>query len=297
MRANIFQIQRFCLDDGDGIRTTVFWKGCPLSCLWCHNPEGKREESILSFQTERCLQCRKCEAVCPEGVHFWKDGAHNVRYEKCIRCGRCVQRCPKKCLEIIGREMETEELAEELLKEQAFWSGGGGVTFSGGEPLSQPDAVWETGKILKRKNCNVMIETSGYAGRAAVEKVMQVADGWLYDFKAGPADKHRRLCGQGNELIQDNFRFLYRAGARLVVRYPLVPGLNDGTEDFVGLYRLLRETSLEIPVQIMPYHILGKGKAERTGQVYPECLPKKDADADYVRQKKEELMKMGIFVR
>lgn len=297
MRVKIFQIQRFCLEDGDGIRTTVFLKGCPLSCMWCHNPEGRSWENILSFQAQRCLQCRVCEAVCPNSVHLWKDGEHLVRREKCTACGRCVQTCPKKCLEIAGREAETSWLAEELLKDRAFWNGGGGVTFSGGEPLLQPDAVWETGRLLKRQKCNIMVETSGYGQRSAVQKVMQIADGWLYDFKAGSPEKHRRLCGQGNELIQDNFRFLYREGARLIVRYPLIPGINDAPEDFDGLYRMLMDTSLEIPVQIMPYHIMGKGKSERIGQKYPACLPKKDADVGYLGQKKDELRRMGISVR
>lgn len=282
------------MEDGDGIRTTVFLKGCPLSCLWCHNPEGRGQEKCLSFQAERCMNCRRCETACLNSVHVWNQNRHFVEYDKCSSCGCCISVCPQRCLELIGKETDSSWLARELLKDHSFWGTDGGVTFSGGEPLFQADAVLETGKQLKKEGCHITIETCGYAPRQAVEKVMQTADAWLFDFKAGAFDKHLRLCGQGNRIIWDNFRFLYHRGVKLTIRYPLIPGINDDKEDLEALYHLLRDTSMEIPVQIMPYHIMGKGKAERIGQIYPEMLPVQDAPEAIIARKAEDMRRIGI---
>lgn len=292
----IFQIQRFCLEDGDGIRTTVFLKGCPLNCIWCHNPEGKRTGRQLAFQKDRCISCGRCQQACRQNAHLVEEGRHRICYEDCNGCGACVALCPVGCLEIVGREVGADALAEELLKDRPFWEGGGGVTFSGGEPLYQADGVYETGRRLKEQNCHIMVETSGYGSREAVKKVMQITDGWLFDFKAGPSRKHEKLCGQGNERIRENFSFLCQNGCRLIMRYPLVPGVNDDAEDFAVLLGMLKETSMEIPVQIMPYHIMGKDKAARTGQIYPAFLPQENADKTYIAQKKRQLRGMGIKV-
>lgn len=290
----IFQIQRFCLQDGGGIRTTVFLQGCPLDCLWCHNPEGKSTESQLSFQRERCLQCLNCEKVCAYGVHSRQHGLHVVDFQACRKCGACVDVCSAKCLELTGERVQAEWLTGELLKDRAFWEGGGGVTFSGGEPLMQPEGVYETGYLLKKHRCHIAVETSGFASWSSIRRVMKIADVWLFDFKTGPSSKHRRLCGQGNERILENFRRMYEAGCEMILRYPMVPGINDGEEDFDVLREILWETSMEIPVQVMPYHILGKDKAQRIGKGYPETLPREEAGKAYVRRKKEELRKKGI---
>ncbi len=295
-KLQIFQIQRFCLQDGGGIRTTVFLKGCPLNCLWCHNPEGKGGARQLIFQRERCLQCRKCEQVCGFGVHEWEKGVHTVHFQSCRNCGRCTAVCPRKCLELAGEWTEAQRLAEELQKDRVFWGDEGGVTFSGGEPLMQPDGVYETGRLLKERDCHVTIETSGFAPWPVIERIMEVADVWLCDFKAGPSAKHRRLCGQGNERILENFRRMYEAGCRMLLRYPMIPGINDTAEDFDVLCWLLAKTSMEIPVQVMPYHILGRDKARRIGQSYPDILPREDAGREYIRQKEEELEKRGLCI-
>ena len=296
VKLQIFQIQRFCLQDGGGIRTTVFLKGCPLDCLWCHNPEGKRPESQLSFQGGRCLQCRKCEGVCGFGVHRWEQGRHVVDFQPCQNCGACVAVCPQKCLELAGEWVEPAWLAGELLKDEVFWRDGGGVTFSGGEPLMQPDGLYETGRLLKKHNCHIAIETSGAVSWPVIDRMAEITDVWLYDFKAGPSAKHKRLCGQGNERILENFRRMYEAGCRIILRYPMIPGINDGEEDFDVLCRMLGETSMEIPLQVMPYHILGKDKARRIGQTYPDTLPDQDAGREYVWRKEEELRKRGIYI-
>lgn len=295
-RLQIFQIQRFCLQDGGGIRTTVFLKGCPLSCLWCHNPEGKSAENQMAFHKDRCLQCRNCENACKAGVHRWNQGIHKVCFRSCNKCGACIEVCPRKCLEMVGEQVEAEWLCGELLKDQVFWGDGGGVTFSGGEPLMQADGVYETGRLLKEHYCHIAIETSGFASWDIIDRIKEVTDVWLYDFKAGPSLKHRRLCGQENKRILENFCRMYEAGCSLILRYPMIPGINDGEEDFDVLCGILGKTSMEIPVQIMPYHIMGKDKAERIGQSYPEILPRKDAGEEYVRQKEEELIRRGIQV-
>ncbi|HJB92059.1 MAG TPA: glycyl-radical enzyme activating protein [Candidatus Eisenbergiella merdigallinarum] len=289
----VFQIQRFCLRDGDGIRTSVFLKGCPLSCAWCHNPEGRSGRVQLSFLAHLCAGCGRCAAVCPAGVHGFA-ASHRVDYAKCTGCGRCVSACPRGCLELVGKRMTVSETVREALKDRPFWGTVGGVTFTGGEPLSQAGFVLECAKRIREAGGTVAVETSGFAERRDVEMLREVVDCWLYDFKAGEEEKHRRLCGCSCLPVRSNFRWLCGQGARLILRYPMIPGVNDGEADLDGLIRLLSETSLDIPVEILPYHRMGKTKAERIGESFPAFLPAEDAGRSQAEALCQRLRGMGV---
>lgn len=295
----IFQIQRFCLRDGDGIRTTVFLKGCPLSCLWCHNPEGQRRETQLSFQLYRCIACGQCRDICRNGVHTFGtgQGIHCVDFSKCQLCGRCIEACPTGCLELIGERVEAERLIKVVLLDRAFWRKLGGVTFSGGEPLLQAPFVLECARLLKKENVNVTVETSGYAPKSVMEALLPFVDCWLYDFKAGPEEKHKALCGVSNKCIHENFCFLCKEGARVILRYPMIPGINDSVEDMEALLMLEKECQDRIPVEVLPYHVMGKGKTQRIGIEYSAFLPEEDAKSETIEERCNFLRKNGIAAR
>ena len=202
----IFDIKGFALNDGPGIRTTVFMKGCPLDCLWCHNPESKSRKSELFFDSRKCVGCRSCE-VCPYGCHVFTDTEHIFNREKCIACGKCAAECYTDALELVGTEKSVEEIIAEVMKDEAFYeNSGGGMTLSGGEPMFQFDFTYELLKRAKENGLHTCIETCGFAKWEQYEKIADLVDIFLFDYKETDPGKHKEFTGVTNELILENLK-------------------------------------------------------------------------------------------
>jgi pyruvate formate lyase activating enzyme len=229
MTGKIFAIKRFAVHDGDGIRTTLFLKGCPLRCLWCHNPEGLSMPAQLAYHEQKCLSCGLCVGVCKNGAHKLLDGKHVFERSHCTGCGACAEICPGDALTLYGREVSVEEILPELIADRDFYeTSGGGVTLSGGECLLQSDFCASLAKALCDEGISVDIDTSGAVPYSAIEAVLPYTDRFLYDIKAIDPELHRRCTGRSNEQILENLRRLLSDGAAAEIRIPFVPEYNKG---------------------------------------------------------------------
>ena len=259
MKAVIFDVQRFCIHDGPGIRTTVFFKGCPLKCVWCHNPESHAKVKELAFYNEKCKNCGACSSACKN--HLFKDGKHILTKANCALCGECVSTCDYGALEILGKEESIENIMAEVIKDKTFYStSGGGITLSGGEPLFQAEASIQLLKRAKEEGIHTCVETCGYLLQNTLEKIAEYVDLFLYDFKECSKEKHKEFTGVDNDLILSNLRFLNALGKKIVLRCPLIPTFNDREEHFEQIANLAIELNNVLKVEIMAYHNLGKSK-------------------------------------
>ena len=264
----IFNIQKFSINDGPGIRTTVFMKGCPLNCLWCHNPESKSRKTEIFFDARKCVGCRSCE-VCPYGCHVFTDTEHIFNREKCTACGKCAAECYTDALELVGTEKSVEEIIAEVMKDEAFYeNSGGGMTLSGGEPMFQFDFTYELLKRAKENGLHTCIETCGFAKWEQYEKIADLVDIFLFDYKETDPGKHKEFTGVTNELILENLKKLDEKGCKTVLRCPIIPGLNDTDEHFTGIAKTANSLRNVLEINVEPYHPLGKGKSEMLGKEY-----------------------------
>lgn len=272
MKANIVEIKRFAVHDGDGIRTTVFFKGCPLKCLWCHNPETLSPERQLAFYEHKCISCGNCAEVC--GCHTFLENIHRIDRKKCTMCGKCAAVCPQSALEVFGKEASTDEICTILLKDKDFYiESGGGITLSGGECLLQSEACFEILKIMKQNGINTAVDTCGFVPRSAIDKVMPYTDTFLYDIKAIDEDVHIKCTGQSNKIILDNLVYIDSCGAKSEIRIPYIPNYNDGQIDKIG--KFLSGLSSVIRVRVLPYHNYAASKyaALNINNTLPPLLP------------------------
>ena len=275
MNAVIFAVKRMAVHDGDGIRTTVFFKGCPLRCLWCHNPEGLSARPELSYFPEKCVLCGACGAVCPSHT---VNGTHSFDRSSCIVCGKCEAVCPQEALQVQGKTVTVQELLPELLADRDFYeASGGGVTLSGGECLMQAPFCAELLKALKKQGIRTAVDTSGFVPRTALEQVLPYTDVFLYDVKAADSEVHRRCTGQPNERILENLRWLDSVGASIEVRIPYVPCHNDG--EIPAIAQILTRLHHLTKVRLLPYHNFAGSKYTALGlpDTLPPQLPEKDA--------------------
>ena len=258
----IFDIQRFSVQDGPGIRTTVFFKGCPLDCAWCHNPESKVRAPQLSFDMDKCVVCGAC-AVCARGAHRFEQGAHTLDRTRCIACGACVPHCPAGALEVVGRTVSVDEVMDAVLRDRVFYAqSGGGLTLSGGEPLLQPAFAAALARRAKEAGLHVCVETCGCCRRDDLLAVAANTDLFLFDYKLPPA-LYPQYTGARAEGILENLGALSQAGASAILRCPILPGLNDNDAHCDGIAAVARRERCVERVELMPYHPLGLGKAQR----------------------------------
>jgi pyruvate formate lyase activating enzyme len=263
----ILNIMRFAVHDGPGIRTTVFFKGCPLSCWWCHNPESQSFQPELLYSADRCRFCGSCAAACPE--HAIVPGPESMTTtESCTRCGTCIDFCGVDARAIAGRVMTVPEILAEIERDTVFFDeSAGGVTFSGGEPLSQPAALEALLLACRERRIHTAIETCGATSRETLLRLGTLADLVLFDVKLTDSDRHREFTGVPNTNILDNLAALTQMHRNVVVRTPVVPGVNDGAEDMEGLVALL-STLPVARLDLMPYHSAGAAKYRRIGREY-----------------------------
>ncbi len=302
-RGRVFDIQRFSIHDGPGIRTTVFLKGCPLRCLWCHNPEGLSPSPVISFLSEKCMACGECVRMCPNGAHHFRAGdngaasTHAYDRGRCEACGRCTITCDTRALEFVGRRMTVEEVMKEVRQDRPFYmTSGGGLTVSGGEPLAQPEFTRELLAAARDEGIHRCVETSGFASWTRFKAVLSLVDLFLFDFKETDPRRHADFTGQSNEVILENLRALYDAGAKIQLQCPIVPGFNDREEHFAGIVALIRSMPDLLGIRLLPYHPLGKTKLERFGLRPTVCLPDEPFDRERLAGWIGWLRKEGVRV-
>ena len=268
MVGRIFEIKRFAVHDGDGIRTTVFLKGCPLRCKWCHNPESFTSARQLALYEHKCIGCGECVEICPNGAHRIENGVHTLNRSLCVGCGKCADSCLGAALTLYGRDMTVEEVVEAVMEDEEFYrSSGGGVTLSGGECLLQADFCREVLKELKARGINTAVDTCGDVPREALDKVIPYVDRFLYDVKAIDPELHRQCTGRDNSRILDNLLYLDSRGCEIEVRVPLVPDNNDSEAEAIG--KLLEGLKGLVKVRVLPYHGYAGSKYTALGMEYP----------------------------
>lgn len=288
----VLDILRSSLHDGPGIRTTVFLKGCPLSCLWCHNPESQGWAPVLLFDNVRCTRCGACAAACPEGAQVLSAAGRAVDRTRCTACGRCAAVCPARALEVKGRRMTVAQVMDEVAKDMDYYRAtGGGVTLSGGEPLAQVAFAQAILRAARERGIHTALETCGLAAAADCRRLLPLVDLFLFDCKGTDPALHAAHTGASNAAILRNLDLLYKAGARIGLRCPLVPGVNDTDAHLAGIAALSRRYPELAGIEIMPYHRMGNEKARRAGLAAK--LELADAGASTRRGWLERLVALG----
>ena len=262
MTGKVFNIQRFSLHDGPGIRTTLFLMGCSLRCRWCHNPEGLQGEILLQYNEKECVGCQACRKVCPNGVHqFDEQKVHILAFENCALCGKCMEVCPAQALTKSGKVYAAQELAELAVRDRFAYKNNGGVTFSGGEPLLQADFVAETAKICRELGTpTIAVDTAGNVPWENFEKVLPWTDYFLFDIKAGSEEAHLKGTGYSNRLILENLKRLDETGKPIYIRIPVICGINDSEEEIKKIAVIAAEISHAVEARLLPYHTFGREK-------------------------------------
>lgn len=293
----IFDIKRFAIRDGPGIRTTIFLKGCPLNCLWCHNPEGIYPKQEIMFKENRCIDCGKCSNACEINVleRFKKSN----KDEECLSYKKYIENCPTNALVIIGKYMTVDEIMEKILRDKIFYkNSGGGVTVSGGEPLFQPDFTREILRRCKEEGINTVLDTCGYASHEKLESILEYTDLVLFDIKIIDPMIHKQIIGVDNTSILNNAKKILEKDMPIIFRIPIILGITDTRNNINNLVQFIHSLKRDNikHIDLLPYHNWGKIKYEYLGKKYllsEENAPKKN-DLELVRKRISET---GVNIR
>jgi len=284
----VISIDRNVVEDGPGIRTTLFLKGCPLRCVWCHSPQSQSKEQQLLFIENRCIGCGACVEVCPKDAQELTGTARRILWERCDDCGECVSVCPPVALEMAGELMTVEQIMDVVRRDTVYYrNSGGGVTFSGGEALGQPEFLTACLARCRQEGIHTAVDTSGFAQWAVFEKILPYTDLFLYDLKQMDSRKHEEMTGVGNAIILENLKRIDGAGKPTWVRVPLVPGHNDSIENLTQIAEFTKSlTNLE-KVSLLPYNGAAGVKYSFVGRKYG--LEHLDG---YTKQEKTDFLKL-----
>lgn len=255
MEGLIFDIKKYAIHDGPGIRTTLFLKGCPLHCPWCHNPEGIKQQMEIMISPERCIHCEHCLYVCVNGALYRNDEDIALDRDKCDLCGACADACYTRAIERVGRYITTEQAVEEIEKDWVFYeTSSGGVTLSGGEPLMQPDFVLSILRECKHRGIHTVLDTCGYAEPQILQDISEYVDLFLFDVKIMDEEKHRNITGASNKQILNNLQALSRSRKTIHVRIPIIPGMTDDDENIEMISTFLRPLQHIEKISLLSYH-------------------------------------------
>lgn len=290
MEAIIYNIQRFSLHDGGGIRTILFFKGCPLRCAWCSNPESQKKAPVIMVNKRICLGCGACIAACGEKALTMGEDGVSIDKSLCTACGNCAEVCPSNAMRMAGKAMQAGELVEKALVDRPYYqNSSGGVTLSGGEPLAQADAAFCVLSALKAQGIHTAVETCGYTEPEVLTRLAPYVDQFMFDYKLHDAEKHEFYTGVGNEPILASLRHLKHIGADILLRLPLIPGINMDEAHYAGASALVNDLRLR-NVEVLPFHQYGKGKYDELGMGY-RCADVRAPEKEAVEKAKEYLRK------
>jgi len=297
LKAKIFNIMKYSIHDGPGIRTTIFFKGCPLCCPWCHNPEGQRFDQELMYRQDRCIGCGQCIKVCPSKAIVSIEGQLVYLREKCLACGECSRICHAGVRELVAKEMSLQEVMAEIEKDLIFYDeSGGGVTFSGGEALGQPDFLLEILKECRRKEIHTAVETAGFVRLDSLQMISPYVDLFLYDLKLMDSRKHQDVTGVPNELIKANLRWLAENHPKVIVRVAIIPGINDDEDNLRQMGAFVSSLKCVAEIHCLPYHKAGVDKYLRLGLEYSLSDIQSPVDESMVQIAKR-LERFGLKVK
>ncbi len=287
MKGNVTDIQRFSLNDGDGIRTTVFLKGCNMHCTWCHNPETIEHINNILFYKENCIGCGKCFAVCPQGVHVLEDGAHKLRLDRCVHCGKCVDVCFAQALRLAGRSMTTEEVMEHIVQDIPYYQySGGGVTLSGGEVFCQKDFAESIVDACREQDIPVAVETNLLHSFDQIAPILKKLDLVMFDIKLMDGKQHKKYTGTDNRLILENAKKLDELGIPMIVRTPLIPGVTDADENLLAIAEFAAGLKNFRLYELLNFNPLGGSKytAMNRDNAFAQARPLNEARLAHIRQ-------------
>ena len=269
MKGLVFNIQRFSVNDGPGIRTTVFLKGCPLHCKWCHNPESISTDPQLLLRDDRCIRCGECFSLCKNHAVQRMNGSFVTIRDACAECGDCIEVCNAEAREIAGKELTVQEVMREIEKDIVFYSqSGGGASFSGGEPLLQHEFLMELLQECKKKNLHTVVDTTGLTSPEILERVSRFVDLFLFDLKTLDDAKHIEFTGVSNSQILENLKHLADLGKEVIVRIPVIPGVNDDPAEIRASGSFVSSLGNVREIHLLPYHTTGLEKYRRLGMEY-----------------------------
>jgi pyruvate formate lyase activating enzyme len=294
----IFDIKRYAIHDGPGIRTTVFFKGCLLNCPWCHNPEGKAREQEFMWWKEKCIGCRDCQNACTKGAISFSDDSFLLEETKCDLCGACADACHLQALKLAGEKMTVARVRKEIEKDVSFYDeSGGGVTLSGGEPLMQPDFCRHVLKVCQELDIHTVVDTCGHVDSDVLLDISKHVDLFLYDLKVIDDKKHTTFTGVSNRLIMENLKRLSQSGRRIIVRFPLVPGVNDDEKDVSELGEFVSSLKGIEELNILPYHKAGVEKSRRLTKPADSSFTSPSPSVERLGEIQRKLKESGLRIQ